>query len=186
MKKKIITIVLGTVILFVWNAISWMALPFHSNTLTNIPEAAIETGTMRELMPSDGVYHYPGLPENDSDQSIKSVEEKLADGPRITLMVYKSGPTAFFDPMQFMGSLLINLITVVLALYVISQMNTANLNSIVLTSIGIGLISAVISDFSLMNWYMFPLDYTLVNVFDKVIAFGLLGLLFRYYTLKQG
>ncbi|GEM_PF-4753532 len=41
MKKKITTLTIGTLILFVWNAVSWMVLPFHSNSLKNIPESVV-------------------------------------------------------------------------------------------------------------------------------------------------
>ena len=61
--KNALTLLVATVVLFVWNAISWMALPFHSNSLKNMPDGALAEN-ITELMPESGIYHYPGLPED--------------------------------------------------------------------------------------------------------------------------
>lgn len=55
MKQKIVSLVAGTLILFVWNALSWMVLPFHSNTLNSIPDIAINTELLKEHLTKDGV-----------------------------------------------------------------------------------------------------------------------------------
>ncbi|WP_347924322.1 hypothetical protein [Pontimicrobium sp. SW4] len=40
-KKVLVSVILGTLLLFLWNVISWMALPFHTKTLKTIPESVI-------------------------------------------------------------------------------------------------------------------------------------------------
>lgn len=177
-KRTILTFFIGTLILFIWNALSWMALPFHSGTFKNIPEQAINMDHLKTEMPESGVYHYPGLPEDQSAESVREVESKLAKGPRVTLMVYKNGPTKFFDPATYGFSLLINFLTVLFAYFVVSKIAVEN-KRILRVMLLIGVISGLISDISLMNWYLFPLDYTLVSLMDKIIAFTLLGLLFQ-------
>ncbi len=183
-KKIILSIVFGTVILFMWNAVSWMALPFHSNTLNNIPENAINTELLKNTLTEDGVYHFPGLPADNSAESLKAFENKFETGPRIPLMVFISGSTELFNPMQFLGSFLINLLTVFLTIYLIIKLKSKTLTSILSACIVIGLIVGVVSDFGQMNWFMFPLEYTLVNLFDRIISFALLGLLFGLFTFK--
>jgi len=185
MAKTIISIIVGTILLFVWNAVSWMGLPFHSQTLNNIPDGALQLENMRNSMPESGVYHFPGLPEGAHARTMNQIENELKEGPRITMMVYKSGSTEFFDPMSFLMSLIYNLITVGLTYILISRLANKSMSNILTSCLIIALVSAFVSDFGLMNWYMFPLDYTMVNVLDKIIGFGLLGLLFGLYTFKQ-
>jgi len=185
MSKTIITIVLGTVLLFAWNAVSWMALPFHSNTINNMPEAAMQVDQLKNVLTADGVYHYPGLPENNSKQAIADINTKLEQGPRITMMVYKAGPSSFQDPMLFVGGLIINLLTVIFAFTLVSKLHNKSIQNIMLSCLTVGVLIALVTDISWMNWYLFPIDYTLVNVFDRLIAFALLGLLFGLYTFKS-
>jgi hypothetical protein len=184
MARKVITIIAGAFILFGWNAISWMALPFHGNTLQSIPESAFDSELLEDNLPKDGVYHYPGLPKENTPSEFKALEKKLKEGPRITLMVFKKGSTEFFDPKSFALNFVFNLLTVLILLTVVQQLTNKSLRKILLTLLSIGLIVALTSDLPQMNWYMFPLEYTLVNVFDHLISFLLLGLLFGFYTFK--
>ncbi|MEO1438440.1 MAG: hypothetical protein AAFV80_23070 [Bacteroidota bacterium] len=183
--RHVLSIVFGTILLFVWNAVSWMALPFHNNSLTNIPEAVIQVDSMRSLMPESGVYHYPGMPTDFSGPAMERVEAQLAKGPRITLMVYKNEPTSLFDPKTFGISLIINAMTVFFTYLLLVKMAIQAPKGIMTACLLIGLVAVLLSDISQMNWFMFPLGYTLVNALDKLIAFGLLGLLFSMYTFKK-
>ncbi|MGI9547774.1 MAG: hypothetical protein ACR2MM_11080 [Flavobacteriaceae bacterium] len=184
MKRTIITLILGTLIIFIWNAVSWMALPFHANSMNSIPESALNTNQLKEQLTEDGVYHYPGMPQDQSDEALKEVEAKLAEGPRITLMVYKSGSTAFMDPMNFLWDLIFNLIIVVLVLGLVRGLADHSFKNILRATISIGLVISFMTDIPMKNWFMFPLDYTLANVLDYLISMTLLGLLFAGYTFR--
>lgn len=179
------SVIFGTVILFAWNAVSWMFLPFHTNSLTNLPAAVIDTANIQQIMPYDGVFHYPGLPEDESPQSWKELEAKIQTGPRITLMVYKAGGTTLFDPKTFVISGILNLLTVILELIVLSKLQDKSFSSVWSTCVIIGAIIGLVSDFAQMNWFLFPLDYTVANVFDHLVAFTLLGIFFGVFTFKK-
>ncbi len=186
MKNRIIvSIILGTFLLFIWNALSWMVLPFHSNSLSNIPDSAIDMSHLQNTLLKDGVYHYPGLPDTSSPESLDKIESKLKAGPRITLMVYKKGSTNFFEPSQFLWSGVINLLTVITLLFTLIKTKHHQLKPILIFCMLIALLLILINDFGQMNWHLFPLDYTLANVVDRLVSFGLLGLLFGLYTFKN-
>lgn len=138
----------------------------------------------RNALPESGVYHYPGMPHDQSEASIDKVNEDLKKG-RITMLVYKKEPTSLFEPSAFAGGLLLNFLTAVLTFLVVSRLQDKSFQSVLMTCLFIGLMVVLVKDFSLMNWFMVPLDFTLAYVFDIVIAFGLLGLLFGAYTFKD-
>ncbi|MDP2234811.1 MAG: hypothetical protein Q8J88_00130 [Bacteroidales bacterium] len=184
MKRMIITLAAGTFILFLWNAISWMALPFHSKTLNTIPDNALNIDLMKEYLPEDGVYHYPGFPKEDSPEAFKEIEKRIETGPRITLMVFKRGKTTLFSLSSFLGSIAINFVTVLL-LYLLMQLaQVQTTKSMLLMSLLVALIVGFASDMAQMNWYLFPLAYTLLNMIDHIMPFILIGLFFSKYTFK--
>jgi len=185
MKRKLISVFLGGLMLFMWNAISWMALPFHGDSLQNIPDSAINSKVLQEQLPADGVYHFPGMPGGVNNKSLSEIEEQLASGPRITLMVYKSGSSELFNPNTFLINLIFNLISVAILIMLLNRLAEKSFKNILTSLLMIGLLIGLMSDLPQMNWYMFPLSYTLVNVFDHIIALGLLSLLFSYYTFKK-
>ncbi|MEM6878286.1 MAG: hypothetical protein AAF544_07000 [Bacteroidota bacterium] len=180
-RKSMIGLMLGTIVLFVWNAISWMILPFHSDTLNTLPEEmVINQRESQEL--EDGVYHYPGLPLDNSPESWQAIEQKLATGPRIPLLVYRSGPSNLFSSKTFLWSLFLNFLTVGICLLLIIRFNMKSRASVLIFCLGIGALTALVSDFGQMNWYLFPLDYTLVQVFDRLVSFFFLGIVLSFYS----
>lgn len=177
--KKIFICLIGAIILFAWNAISWMGLPFHANSLKTIPDQAINFSLLQEELPEDGIYHYPGL-------DTKDMATRLANGPRIPFMVYIKGKTSVFDPSSFAKNFLFNLISATLLFILIGKLSNHSLSSILTSSLVIGLIVGFASDFPQMNWYMHPFSYTLINVFDYLIGFLLLGFFFSRFAFKKG
>jgi len=185
MKRKILTIILGTLIIFIWNAISWTLLPFHSDSLKNIPNSAFSAINFQENLPADGVYHYPGLPDGKEIKDFEEIENRLKKGPRITLMVVKKGATELIDPKTFGLNLIFNILAVLATYLIVSLIGNKNFKRVFLATVLVGITVALVSDLPQMNWYMFPLDYTLINVFDHIVAFSLLGLLFARYTFYE-
>jgi hypothetical protein len=182
--KKIVSLIIGSLILFIWNAISWMVLPFHGQSLKSIPEEAIQASTMQQHMPEDGIYHYPGLYGADSPEGIAKIQEKLEQGPRITMMVYKSGSTSFFDPTNFVYSLALNFLSVFILLIMVTALKDHSSRNILKHCLLLGLLIGLVSDFSQMNWYQFPFSYTVFNVIDYIVGLGFCGLFFARYAFK--
>ncbi|MEL6252066.1 MAG: hypothetical protein AAFR87_08655, partial [Bacteroidota bacterium] len=117
--------------------------------------------------------------------SLTDIKEHLSKGPRITLMVYKSGSSELFDPTTFLTNLFFNLLSVAILILLTDRLTDKSFRNILSSLLLIGLLIGLMSDLPQMNWYMFPLSYTLVNVFDHIISLGLLSLLFSYYTFKE-
>lgn len=184
MKRKIVSLIAGTLILFIWNAISWMVLPFHSNTLNSIPDNAINTELLKEHLAKDGVYHYPGFPTEDTPQALKEMEKRIETGPRITLMVFKRGRTELFSMLSFLGSIAINFVTVLLLYSLIQLSRVQTAKTILLMTFFVALIIGFASDLAQMNWYLFPLDYTILNMADHLIPLLSVGILFSKYSFN--
>ena len=184
MKRTVITVIIGSLILLIWNAISWMVLPFHEQSLNSIPESAINTELLQEKLTNDGVYHFPGMPAENTEAAMAELESKIAQGPRITLMVFKAGGTPFMDPLNFLWDFIYGAIVVLLIIGIIKRFTDKSMKNILRTTIGIGLVVGFMTDLPLMNWFMFPLDYTVANLIDYIISMGLLGLFLGSYTFK--
>jgi len=124
------------------------------------------------------------LPENNTPEGWAPIQEKLKKGPRITLMVYKSGETGVFSPSSFLTGLLFNLLTVLLLLFVLSKIEIKSARNIIILTVTFGLLISFARDFPQMVWYLYPLHFTLIEVFDTLISFLLLGLFMGLYAFK--
>jgi hypothetical protein len=112
------------------------------------------------------------------------MEKGIETGPRITLMVFKRGKTELFSMLSFLGSVAFNFVTVLLLYFLIQISRVQTTKSILLMTLFVALIISFASDLAQMNWYLFPLDYTILNILDHLIPFLLIGLLFCKYSFK--
>jgi hypothetical protein len=181
MKRNLLVVLLSTLFVFVWNAISWTVLPFHSNSLQNLPEKAL-VNDIEQVMSGSGVYHYPGLPNK--ELSIAEISEKLQEGPRITFMVYQEGSFELFEPTTLLISLLLNLLLCIVLLLILSKLQLTSFSEVLKWCLLFGMLVSLTSDFALMNWYKFPLGYAIVNVMDHLVAFSLIGVVYWYFSRK--
>ena len=176
--RKILTILVGSFVLFVWNAISWMALPYHGDMLHTIPDTAIEQVLQNGLPKGSGIYHYPGLDDPEA-------EAKVMEGPRIPFMVYLAESTSMYDPVTFLKSFTFNILSAFLLLIILSKLADPSLSATLLTSSLCGLLAGFSSDFPQTVWYMFPYEHAIINTIDHIIAFGLAGIVMNKLTLNK-
>ena len=166
MKNYILATVMGAIILFVWNIISWMVLPFHGDMLNTLPESAVNALKSEKNPVESGIYHYPGL--NDPD-----LFRKVQEGPRIPFLVYIAEGTSAFDPLDFVKSLLFNLLTASLILVVLTKLSNRSTNNAILVALVLALLVGFASEFPKTSWFKFPVEYALVNILDYVVGFAL-------------
>ena len=67
MLKSLLAALVAALVVSVVLTISWMALPFHTDSMSNIPADALDTAKMKEEMPEGGFYHFPGMPDGSQD-----------------------------------------------------------------------------------------------------------------------
>lgn len=185
MKKKILAVVIATLVLFLWNAISWMALPFHSQSLSTLPDRVVKFTELSSIRLEEGVYHYPGLPEDNSPEAMQRLHQKLKDGPQIPLMVFKPGPSELFNPVDFLVSLLLNLGTAGVVFIILKALKPSGLKQTITHCAMLGLLIAVMSDLALMNWYRLPWSFVWPSIADHVVGLVMAGWILHILHLRK-
>jgi len=178
MWKLLLIAIGGALIVFVWHALSWLILPFHSNSLNNLPEASFNLDTMVTQMPEAGVYHYPGLPEQDTPEAWETVLTKSRQGPVISLLVYQPSGSDPFSPNQFISGFLINVIASFIVVLLLSSTRIQVYYQRVLFVALLGVFAGTTSYLVDGIWYGYPLAYTLTMIGDVIIGWLLAGLFF--------
>lgn len=178
---------LGGIVMFVWGAVSWMALPWHESSLKNMPNDAAVIRAMQESKAESGVYHYPGFPVCDAKGEVTEAEqeawvEKCRQGPWISLMVYSEQGNEPFAPRQFIVGFLLNVATAMLAAYLLSLAAPAlrGYGQRVIFVTLLGLFGALISTLPDWNWYMFPAEFVIPTVLDHIMGSLLAGLVLAW------
>jgi hypothetical protein len=107
-----------------------------------------------------------------------------AMGPFALVAFTPSAPTGI-SPLQLVFEFLSELVEAILAAWLLAQARLATYGARVAFVTVIGVIGAVLAEAPYWNWYSFPLDYSLTNVFMQIVGFFVAGLVMAWY-LKPG
>lgn len=162
----------GGIVVFVWGAVSWMVLPWHEATLKRFSNEDVVSVTLDAYAPDTGVYVLsPGM-----DESGKPVEDQ--ETGRVVF-------AAIQPPMPSMNAAMLKgLVTQVLAALLVTWL----VIKAALPGFGqrVLLVLAFAAGASLVGivpnwiWWGFSTGYTLVNIADLLIGWGLAGLVISW------
>lgn len=177
---------LGGFILFLWGAVSWMVLDWHSQGLNAFENETKIAQALQVNVDKAGVYVLPML-----EMSL-APPEKQSETQQLQMAAREKGPVAFATIVpegvsnDMIKPLVISLATQVVAAFLVTALLLINtppsfmgrLMMVMLFAIGASIITYV----PLYNWFYFPLDFTLLAVADILIGWLLAGIAISWIT----
>ena len=103
MGRILIAGLLGAVVLFVWGFVSWMFVGWHEATLSKLPDETVVLTYLREQVPEPGVYVFPYMPEDMSDDAAVAANEALHKQGPVGLLSVGPGGDAMPPTMMATG-----------------------------------------------------------------------------------
>lgn len=182
MKKLLVPSLLAAIAVFIWMFISWAVLPWHSTAMNNIPDDPAFIEQLEKTLTEPGLYHYPGMPKEDSDSAMEQWIEKYKRGPVVHMMIYNPSGINPWDPNQFIFSFIINFATAFFAAFLLAKAvnSTKGFFDRVIFVTMIGLFAAFAGPIMDMNWWKFPSAYTSVLAIDMIITWFIAGLVLAW------
>ncbi|MBK6566417.1 MAG: hypothetical protein IPG18_14725 [Saprospiraceae bacterium] len=175
MQKLIIGSLVGGILLFFWQFLSWGVLDLHRPTSQHtVNQDSILTCLAKNIEP--GFYFIPNTPPGVSSEEQQKFMESQAGKPWAQVYYHKSFNTSMSGNM--IRGLLVNIVTIFLLCWILLQCKERNLKDTVLLSLSIGLIGYLTGTYTNSIWFEFP---TMADLIDTVVGFGLVGLWLGYY-----
>ncbi len=177
-KKAIMAGAIAGVAVFVWTAISWMALGWHRIDVDSLPDQYEIMGLLDESINGKAIYYSPGFPgEEHGEIDEETFLKKAKAGPVLHFMVYSPEGFDPFSPVTFITSLFFNIISATLAaiLLMLTGSTLPSFKHRMLFVAGIGLFLALNGPLANWIWWHFPTGFTLVNMADSVITWLIAG-----------
>ncbi|MDD9900217.1 MAG: hypothetical protein OXT65_04495 [Alphaproteobacteria bacterium] len=154
---------LGAVIMFVWNAVSWMVLPWHNATLNTFQDEAAVAKALTDNAETSGIFTLPFI----SPDAAPAFEKPFA-----FLSVTLEGAPLAMGP-QLAAQFVLCLLIAGLLTCLLKKQSTG---CPVAFSFKIAVLVALAQNIPLAIWWHFPWDFTLINFADSVIAITLAGM----------
>lgn len=174
MKKTLLAGLVGGIIVFFWGAVSWMALPFHSASLNNMPQPSAEVESFLADLGESGIYHFPGLPP--SNDQMAEYTERMRRGPRVTKMVYRAEGSEPFLPANFVINISSSIGAALVAAALLAAAGIAGYGRRVLFVAALGLFATLAQTVPSWVWWSYPTDFAIAEVVDALMAWALAGL----------
>ncbi len=177
MKDILLTGLLGGLSLFVWGMISWMALPFHTQTLRPMPNEEAISALLSESITESGAYMLPGYSGDMTEEAETAWFEKHRNGPLVPLMIFHPDGREPMSPMVFMWGLLVDILAVLFFATSISRGagNQRSVKQTMLMGAAFGVIICLVAPVTYMIWAYWPAGYALTLGLDYLVGWTAVG-----------
>lgn len=173
--------IIGGIIAFVWEGISWMALPWHCKSFKKIRNEEFVGWVVKENARKDGIYIIPNMSCDRDEAGTAKWKAAAERGPYIFASVATKGITTNMTG-SLVTAFVMNVALAGLITFLVCQaVGLAYWGKVGLVTI-IGLIAGVAGNIPMWNWFAFPANFTLINLADTIITWFFAGLGIAFFV----
>jgi len=167
MVRVLVASVVAAVLVFVWGAVSWLAVGWHARVMSPIPDGPV-ISAMQEHLPGSGVYYFPPPPApGATPEQQAAFQARHATGPIGLLMFRKEGVPAM-EPIVFAKGLAISAAAAFFA--AIAARGCRTFVGRYTMVVCMALFAACVGKVTEWNYWYLPTPYTLFMSADLVIG----------------
>jgi hypothetical protein len=180
--RILLAALVGAVAIFAWEFVAHMFTPLGEAGVSYLPnEATVSAALASGIGDRGGFYVYPtgGLTKDSSGKEkqagIERIMEEIKTKPS-GLLLYKPPGATFNFGKNLAVQFLTDFLKALLAVWLLAQTRLATLGGRVGFVVGLGVIAGLATNVPYWNWYGFPGDYTVAQVFMEIAGFFFAGL----------
>lgn len=179
MSRIAVAALLGGIVLFVWGALSHMALGLYDSSFSQLPREEALLTQLKADVTVPGLYFFPWMdPAKASDTAYAEAwEQKAKEGPSGLLVYRPRGGAAMTTP-QLLVELASNVGCALVAAFLLALLAdrlTTYFSRVVFVAL-LGLLPVLSISVSYWNWYGFPMPFLVAEAIDNVAGFALMGM----------
>ena len=174
MKKTIVASLVGALLIFIWQTLSWTVLDLHRPSQDYTPKQDTILAFLNATLEKEGGYYLPNTPAGTSMEEATKLGEQMNGKPWASIQYHKAlkmdNNTMF---MNMARGFVVNIIIVWMICWLIAKMKTPSFPTILITNIFIGSIVFINVPYTGFIWYeTFDL---MAHLTDALVSFGLCG-----------
>jgi hypothetical protein len=181
MKKIIIGSIVGGVLIFLWQFLSWGVGNFHRpvQNYTDKQDAIMSFLNSQNL--EEGGYILPSLPRDAKPEDWEGMMKETEGKPWATIQYHKE--LNHDMAMRIVRALLVDILTVYLLCWLLRRFNVLTFTNILTASLVIGLIVFLNVPYTHSIWYE---DHdTWISLLDAIASWGLVGLWLGWWLTRR-
>jgi len=184
MKKPIIATLVTALIVFIYQALSWMVLPIHNGSERYTPAQDTILSVVSSHLHEEGLYTLPNLPAGAAMSDREALHTSMQGKPWMMLTYHPAWTVNMGTSM--VGGFLLDLFSAALLVWVLWSASTAfaSFGARFWVSTAFGVFTLLQSSLADWNWLSTPWHYTSGDVLDHLLAWALSGVWLGAYLKR--
>jgi len=180
MKKQLIAIFVGGLILFIWQFLSWAAIPIHKSEYGYSPNQDKILEVLSQNLTEDGNYFLPGMPPGSTHEQEEAYMKENVGKPWASVTYHKSMSNDM--GMNMLRGFVVDLVAVFLLVWLLMKFQTLDIKTAVQSSIVVGLIGYLTIPYLYSIWFE---KSSIEYLVDAVVQWGLLGVWLGWWLPRK-
>lgn len=180
MKKQLVATLVGGLILFIWQFLSWSMLPVHQSEYGYTPNQDKIMEALNQNLTEEGTYMLPGVPPGSSQEEAQAAMEAGAGKPWASISYHKSMNTAM--GMNLVRGFVVDLLAAFLLIWLLMKVPNLTLGMAMQASVAVGIIGYLTIPY--LNSIWFETD-SIGHLIDALVQWGLVGLWLGWYLPRE-
>lgn len=174
MKKMIIGAIVGGIILFAWQFMTWGALNLHEAQQKYTPKQDSILSYLNSQFSEDGAYMMPTFAPGTSREVMEKEMKAMEGKPWAQVVYHKSMPGMSKMFMNMGRNLLVNIFIIWLLCWLLVKIPSPSFATVFIGTLGTGLIVFLHAPYTMHIWYgSFDL---MAHFIDALVSWGIAGL----------
>jgi hypothetical protein len=180
MKKSLIGAIVGGIIIFIWQFLSWALINFHKPAQQYTPKQDAVMAALNSNL-EEGGYIMPALPPGASTEEHEKAMKDAEGKPWVSIQYHKSMENNMV--MNMVRGFLVDVVTVWLLCWILLRLYKPSFNTIFTASLITGFIVFLNVPYIYHIWYQsFDL---MAHLADAVVSWGVTGLWLAWWLRRN-
>lgn len=180
MKKQLVATIVGGIILFVWQFLSWAMLQVHKSEFGYTPNQDKIIAFLSENLSEEGTYMLPLPPPGTPMNQEQKFMEPYAGKPWAHITYHKS--MSMEMGMSMFRGFVVNLFAAWLLVWLLLQFQNLNLRTALQASLAVGIIGYLTIPYLNSIWFE---TSSMAYLIDALVAWGLVGLWLGWWLPRR-
>ena len=183
MKKWLIGSLVGAILVFAWQFLSWSLLGIHNGSMKYHPSQDSIISYLSSTLKEDGAYMLPTAPPGTSEK-VKQELMKQSEGKPWVSLIYHSKFEVKMT-MQMIRGFLVDLFLVFSLIYILTRGGIPPPMRVFAGSVAAGLFSFLWGPYTGHNWFDLPMEMIQGDLIDALAAWGICGIWLAWWLNKK-
>lgn len=174
MKKYLIGSIVGAIIVFAWQGLSWMMLGIHDKAMKQHPDQEAILSNLSASIKEDGAYMLPMCPPGSSQKQKDSLMKQMEGKPWASVIYHSSFKADMVMPL--VRGFLVDIFLVISLIYMLTRAGTPIPRRVFSASVALGLFVFLWSFYMGHIFFQLPWHMIQGDLIDSLVAWSLCGL----------